>query len=549
MFEKQIEKVMAFISERTISSNESIKLQNILASEIIEPIKTFFSADVDEWIEEELNRLHNSPHFDYSEKTLYDLLSQVNTLSKEHAVYRRDEFAQALERGVKLLFNFTCRPQWTLSKFIFDDQQKKKVKDILSSLRFFHDYKYYHVVLEKYFSSRNLDEIQVGKFDELLELIDHEMVKNFNSHQMAELAAPMYRLFNMDVSLESATVPLEALSIFYDDKGNTAIVERLEKEKNVAGDGELSLHDLKMLINEVEFSISLEISDLVSTHVMGGTKPPATTSPISEAVHEIIDATPQVFEAEPFEEKIDSVYEPEMVTPELLEFEMPEAYTSEEQPQILEAMEFELPQVETTDEGSNTDSFPLTSSFDTPQDVQFTAPQMETDYSLESKKPVTDAVPDIALDFEKAFDETTFATPFEQTPSSQQQTENTAPDSIPSFDFMQKGIPESPITAPPQMSQPEPPRGFDSQLTDPIAKFGDLRTLISAGDKKKYIKKIFQRNDERYATAIDILNSKNTWKEASEYIDEIFLNNDVDMYSRVAVQFTDDIYKRYLPKK
>lgn len=549
MFEKQIEKVMAFISERTINSNESIKLQNILASEIIEPIKTFFSADVDDWIEEELNRLHNSPHFDYSEKTLYDLLSQVNTISKEHAVYRRDEFAQALERGVKLLFNFTCRPQWTLSKFIFDDQQKKKVKDILSSLRFFYDYKYYHVVLEKYFSSRNLDEIQVGKFDELLELIDHEMVKNFSSHQMAELAAPMYRLFNMDVPFESATVPLEALSIFYDDKGNTAIVERLEKEKNISGDGELSLHDLKMLINDVEFSISLEISDLVHTHVMGGTKQQVNTSPVSEAVHEIIDATPQVFEAEQFEEKFESVYVPEMVNTEPLESELPEAYTTEEQPQLLDAMEFDLPQVVTSDEESSKDSFPLTGSFDISQDVQFAAPHTETDYSLESKKPHADAVPDIALDFEKAFDETMFAEPLEQEPASKQHTENTAPDSIPSFDFMQKEIPESTMTDPPQMSQSEPPRGFDSQLTDPIAKFGDLRTLISAGDKKKYIKKIFQRNDERYATAVDILNSKNTWKEASEYIDEIFLNNDVDMYSRVAVQFTDDIYKRYLPKK
>ncbi len=82
-----------------------------------------------------------------------------------------------------------------------------------------------------------------------------------------------------------------------------------------------------------------------------------------------------------------------------------------------------------------------------------------------------------------------------------------------------------------------------------IAKFGDLQQLISSSDKKKYMKKIFSRNEERYAQAIDMLNSKPTWKEASEYIDEIFLTNDVDMYSRVAVHFTDEIYKRYLPKK
>jgi len=81
-----------------------------------------------------------------------------------------------------------------------------------------------------------------------------------------------------------------------------------------------------------------------------------------------------------------------------------------------------------------------------------------------------------------------------------------------------------------------------------MKKFGDLRELIPASDQKKYIKKIFRKNEEIFHRSIDILNGKPSWREASEHIDDIFLKNDVDMYSRIAVKFTDDIYKRYLKK-
>ena len=46
-----------------------------------------------------------------------------------------------------------------------------------------------------------------------------------------------------------------------------------------------------------------------------------------------------------------------------------------------------------------------------------------------------------------------------------------------------------------------------------------------------------------------MLNGKPSWRKASEYIDELFIKHDVDMYSRLAVKFTDDIYKRYANKK
>ncbi len=82
-----------------------------------------------------------------------------------------------------------------------------------------------------------------------------------------------------------------------------------------------------------------------------------------------------------------------------------------------------------------------------------------------------------------------------------------------------------------------------------IAQLGDMRTRIAAGDKKKYIKKIFNRDAEAYEQAMDAINARSTWREASELIDDVFIRFNIDMYSRIAVKFTDDIYRRYSQNK
>ncbi|RCK77735.1 MAG: hypothetical protein IGBAC_2044 [Ignavibacteriae bacterium] len=77
--------------------------------------------------------------------------------------------------------------------------------------------------------------------------------------------------------------------------------------------------------------------------------------------------------------------------------------------------------------------------------------------------------------------------------------------------------------------------------------FEPLENLISDEDKKRFIKKIFKKNEKDYQDAIDEINKMKTWKEASKYIDEIYILNDVDLYSPEAIKFTDITYRRFYP--
>lgn len=81
----------------------------------------------------------------------------------------------------------------------------------------------------------------------------------------------------------------------------------------------------------------------------------------------------------------------------------------------------------------------------------------------------------------------------------------------------------------------------------PGIKLLDLNSLLDEKRKEKFVKKIFKRDERRFYEAINKLNSINNWKEASAFIDSIFIEHEIDPYSDEAVEFTDFVYRRYFP--
>ena len=77
----------------------------------------------------------------------------------------------------------------------------------------------------------------------------------------------------------------------------------------------------------------------------------------------------------------------------------------------------------------------------------------------------------------------------------------------------------------------------------------DLNNVIALKLKKKFIKKIFKRDDRRYQKFVGFINDLSNWKQASVAIDEMFYQTGVNPYSKVAIEFSDLIYNRYFPKE
>jgi hypothetical protein len=76
-----------------------------------------------------------------------------------------------------------------------------------------------------------------------------------------------------------------------------------------------------------------------------------------------------------------------------------------------------------------------------------------------------------------------------------------------------------------------------------------IAAAIQEGERKKFIRRIFRQEDAKYDEAIRELSAMPGWKEASRYIDEIFIRNDVDPYSGEAERFIEIVFQQFHPPR
>lgn len=112
----------------------------------------------------------------------------------------------------------------------------------------------------------------------------------------------------------------------------------------------------------------------------------------------------------------------------------------------------------------------------------------------------------------------------------------------------QSSAAESVSTPHPSPSSPQQRDQSTYDITAKRANLPELQQLISEDDRKRFLKKIFRKDETHYATSLSELNSMTSWKEASIYIDKILIANDVDPYSNEAVRFSELMHRRFFPR-
>ena len=116
-------------------------------------------------------------------------------------------------------------------------------------------------------------------------------------------------------------------------------------------------------------------------------------------------------------------------------------------------------------------------------------------------------------------------------------------------------VAETPVTPPPM---PEPVAASSDSAADQLARavgdqmkgqeLEDLNRLITPKQKKKFVKKVFKKNEQQYLEFVTLLNGTPDWKNASNMIDSFFYQQGLNPYSKEALEFSDLIYNRYFPK-
>ena len=126
MFEHETELIIDAVRQRVPrggSESNSVVLKDILAADIPHPLKTFFRADVEMVLEDELQRHRKGSRFNFHHPEVQSLQKQISSILVLHYGYPLNEFNKRLEDTVHLMINYLIRPQWSLNNVLFEKEK------------------------------------------------------------------------------------------------------------------------------------------------------------------------------------------------------------------------------------------------------------------------------------------------------------------------------------------------------------------------------------------------------------------------------------------
>lgn len=253
MLEQETDVIINTVSQRTIAGGEAVSVKDILAADIPYPVKTFFRADVETMLGEELRTFHKTSRFNFQQAEVQNLQDQINSIVVLHYSFRRTEFLQRLDECVHMLANFLIRPQWTLVNALFEHEESISSPILARLLRHFGSYEYLKNLITHYIRDKKVASFSKADFSALVSRLDGEYIRRKAGDEMARVMSPMFDFFDFPKNAGNKPLPLKALIRYFEDKGLNTVTSRLEGEAS-QGKQELALRELGQLLEDVRRS-------------------------------------------------------------------------------------------------------------------------------------------------------------------------------------------------------------------------------------------------------------------------------------------------------
>jgi hypothetical protein len=272
---------------------DDVFLKKILAANIHPAIKAYFKAEVEKTLAQERGLEYRSKKFSYSLAEVRSLEEQIDLLLVQNYHFGLQEFESLLDESVHFQFNYLCRPQWTLLNFIVGDQRRVACSTIEKRLKYCIDYTYFPELIRRFIVDHGLAEVTYEEFKSLIEKIDHEVVMQHTSFELAHMTRALFDFVESgkmvpQVEFEQQTLPINAAIVFFDDKHLTNIRVRLEFERD---------HNRVIQITADRLA---DIIEIVRVGNEDTTAPPVdlfddTPDDIQQVSHEMIDQSASDF--------------------------------------------------------------------------------------------------------------------------------------------------------------------------------------------------------------------------------------------------------------
>ncbi|MBN8571635.1 MAG: hypothetical protein J0M18_18575 [Ignavibacteria bacterium] len=207
-----------------------------------------------------------------SEKSKIRLLSPVsrNTVAKSELspfiknfifnetqeITESEYLDELIEKGVKLQFNFTLRPKWTLLNYVYGSIESKSDNEIRHKLRVFTFYKFYPDTILNYLDEETHLYVSRSKVELLLkdtnEVLYNKLTNEISGVKIKNFLVNIFKLKYEDeskINLESS-IPFSFIKIFLEDKGYDDLLKKFDIIPNLKDNTLVSYKDIIKVLTD-----------------------------------------------------------------------------------------------------------------------------------------------------------------------------------------------------------------------------------------------------------------------------------------------------------
>ncbi|MCF8243123.1 MAG: hypothetical protein K9J16_17235 [Melioribacteraceae bacterium] len=249
MFEREIKFIYDF------SLNKAGKLGNYFTFAQLEQtgvhpaILRYISGELDFLIYEDRQKLLKESVFDYSSVKITEYFHKIGDEVKRTKKLNLEYVAKLMLHAISFNCNYLARPKWALLKFVFEDEGQKSASEIRQILRYIYFFDYLQKIILSYLNKKKVISISYEEFDILLKKVDSLGDDEFQLSTVQNGANSISEFFNIG-SLNADRVPVNAFTLFMQEKNLDTQLERIINSNHDEGKSYFLLKDLNKLIRD-----------------------------------------------------------------------------------------------------------------------------------------------------------------------------------------------------------------------------------------------------------------------------------------------------------
>ena len=246
MFEKEIKFITDFSLNKIKKLGAFFTFDQLQSLELHPAILKYINSELEYLISIDRKKLLQKSAFDYSDKKIQQYFDAINEEIKKNKSISFEDAKSLVMQAVSFTANYIVRPKWSLTKFIFNEDELKSVDEIKLSLNYLYYYEYIRNVLLTFIEKKKAVNLSLIDFEVALNKINRELFNTHTQQLVDNALICMADFFNIGGATHKIS-PLY-VELFLKEKDLIDHLFRLRRSMPVDTRKQFELDDIKQII-------------------------------------------------------------------------------------------------------------------------------------------------------------------------------------------------------------------------------------------------------------------------------------------------------------